>query len=214
MSTLKTPISIEVADANGLVRQQLERYVQSCFADVWGANIDDFMPWLMGLRDRDGVLDGVLGLRPVESGPLFLEQYLDEPVEVALARLSGEAVSRDSMVEVGNLASNQSGGARWLITALTAFLHAADREWVVFTGGPVLRNAFTRLGLPLILLGEADPARLQDGEEKWGSYYSQRPMVMAGRVADGYRQLSALLAAECALSLLWRAAGQSDFRGF
>ncbi len=211
---MKTPISIDVADRNGATRKALQEYVQTCFADAWGARVDDFLPWLIGLRDRDGMLDGVLGLRPVESGELFLEQYLNRPVERLVGELSGESVSRDRMVEVGNLASDQAGGSRWLITALTAFLHASGREWVVFTGGPVLRNAFRRLGIPLLVLGEADPGRLKDGEAKWGSYYSQRPMVMAGRVADGYRQLSALLAAECALSLLWRAAAQSDFRGF
>lgn len=47
---------------------------------------------------------------------------------------------------------------------------------------PRLIRIFTRLGLPLLALAKADPARLGEGASDWGSYYDTEPVVVAGRV--------------------------------
>ena len=84
--------------------------------------------------------------------PLFLERYLDEPIELAVARRSGRPVPREEIVEVGNLAAFGSASARLLIVALTDLLVAQGFRWVVFTGTPALLNSFQRLALePLAL---------------------------------------------------------------
>ncbi len=117
---------------------------------------------------------------------LFLETYLDTPIEQALALAFAPPVVR-SGVEVGNLAVVDRGGVRLLFSVLTAFLYAAKYEWVVFTVGPLVVNTFLRLGLPLTDLGPARPERLSASERlAWGSYYDQKPHVMAGRVAGKY----------------------------
>jgi hypothetical protein len=201
------PTRIELSSRDAERRVELERFVQGCFARTWGARVSEFMPLLAALRSDAGELVGVLGMRPAEEGPLFLEQYLDRPVEQQVAQVARVPVFRGRITEVGNLAAVAPGGGRWLITALTAYLHAAGREWVVFTGGPELRNAFHRLGLNPLVLGPADPARLGAAADDWGRYYEQQPMVMAGRVGEGFARLSALFSAECALNLLWRSAG-------
>ena len=110
-------------------------------------------------------------------------------------------------MEVGNLAVRSAGGGRWLITALTAFLHAKQMKWGVFTCGPQLRNAFSRLGIELFDLGEASLNCLSAAEAaRWGNYYDQRPRVVAARVQNSYEVLSALFEGECALNALWRCA--------
>jgi hypothetical protein len=49
---------------------------------------------------------------------------------------------------------------------------------------------FGRLGVNLIELAKADPARVADDGSDWGQYYELEPMVCAGLIADGQRQLS------------------------
>ncbi|MCU7923865.1 MAG: thermostable hemolysin [Candidatus Thiodiazotropha sp. (ex Dulcina madagascariensis)] len=111
------------------------------------------------------------------------------------------------LMEVGHLAVSTPGDGRWLITALTAYLSASRYEWVVFTIGPGLQNAFKRLGISLVDLGEADPSKLAESQRgEWGSYYEQRPRVMAGSIAEGHLALWQLCKREAALMNMWSAA--------
>ena len=82
----------------------------------------------------------VLGFRYADQAPLFLEHYLERPVEQLLAARLKRPVDRSRLVEVGNLAVTTAGGGRWLITALTAYLSATGSEWALFTIGPALVN--------------------------------------------------------------------------
>ena len=55
---------------------------------------------------------------------------------------------------------------------------------MVFTGGPTLRNAFVRLGVPLSQLADARIEDLpEDARTHWGTYYDSRPTVCAVEVA-------------------------------
>lgn len=199
---LEGPLAAERADAEGFVR--------AAFAAAYDAQVKHFLPTLMALRNDSGRLLAVLGLRETGAESLFLEQYLDRPVEQALSAAVACPVDRASLVEVGNFAVGAAGGGRWLITALTAYLYAAGRSWTVFTCGPELQNAFRRLGVELVDLGAADPGRLPaDERARWGSYYAQRPRVMAANVAQSHGVLSALFERECALNALWLGALQA-----
>jgi hypothetical protein len=52
----------------------------------------------------------------------------------------------------------------------------------VFTAVPVLRNAFTKMGLNPVLLSDAAKSRLPlEDQAEWGSYYAQKPQVMVIR---------------------------------
>jgi hypothetical protein len=206
--TVQVPTQIEIVSPQQPDRKELEQFVQTSFRQAWGAEVHEFMPSLLGLRNDLGELMGVLGLRSAEAEPLFLERYLDQPVEQLLAAKSGCHIARSEIVELGNLAVTRGGGRNWLITAMTAYLHAAGAGWVVFTAGPILRNAFRRLDLPLLELGPAPPERLGNEAVRWGRYYEQNPTVMAGRVAYGFERLNPRLSTECTLHSLWHAAGR------
>lgn len=185
-------------------RTLAEQFVRDAFGAAYAARIRHLMPTLMTLRHDNGRLLAVLGLREPHEGALYLEHYLDRPVEQVLSRAAGCPVDRDALVEVGNFAVGAAGGGRWLITALTAYLYSAQKSWAVFTCGPELQNAFRRLGIDLVELAPADPARLPGKERAdWGSYYDQGPKVMAASVAQSHRVLSALFERECALNALW-----------
>tara|TARA_R110000796_G_scaffold88164_6_gene189845 strand:+ start:44286 stop:44972 length:687 start_codon:yes stop_codon:yes gene_type:complete len=169
-------------------RASLEAFVHQRFADTYGAQVSHYMPQLLGAR-QNGVLQAVVGLRPADAEPLFLEQYLDMPACRQIQLRTGMPLQREGMVEVGNLAALAPGAARVLIIALTHYLAAQGFTWVVFTGTAMLLNSFQRLALSPVDLGVADPARLGEQQAEWGSYYATRPRVMAGYITEGLAQL-------------------------
>lgn len=184
---------LHLASPGSARRVALEQFVCQRFELQHGARIRHFMPCLFGLfglENQTGQLLGAVGVRSGNSGPLFLERYLDEPIQSAIgARLGNSVPGRGELVEVGNLAADSPGAARLLIVALTDLLVALGFRWVTFTGTPTLLNSFQRLGLTPIALGEADPTRMGDELADWGSYYDNRPLVMAGDIHGGHQRL-------------------------
>lgn len=166
-----------------------EAFIRERFAARYGARVRHFMPTLLQLEDDSGMRHGAVGVRSAALESLFLERYLDRPVETEIARQSGFSPARERIIEVGNLAARGDGHARLLIVALTALLVARGFDWVVFTGTLEVRNSFSRLDLGPFPLGEADPARMGDELADWGSYYDSHPMVMAGNIRRGHERL-------------------------
>lgn len=188
------PHRVTVLREVALGRREIERFIRLAFARAYGANIHHFMPWLLSLRADDGEPQAALGFRFATRGRLFLEQYFDAPIEATLAVTTHAPLTREGVVEVGNLAVARAGGARWLVAALTAYLYGANHAWAVFTAVPALVNAFARLGIALIPLAAANITRLPLAERAaWGSYYDTQPMVMAANVAQSFRALTAYL---------------------
>lgn len=188
------PSRVEMVRQDSPARPEVEGFIRASFAAAYGARLHHFLPDLMSVRDGRRALLAVLGLRPAESGALFLEQYLDARIEDALARALRRDVTRAGLVEVGNLAVAHSGGARWLIAALTAYLKGAGVDWAVFTAVPALRNAFVRMGIELTSLAPADPRRLGEAERaQWGRYYETGPVVMAASVHQAFDALTSFL---------------------
>jgi len=169
----------------GPERAALERYVDAGFHRKHGARIRSFLPVLLELRDRAGRLCAVAGYRPAAAGRLFLEQYLDEPVEAAIARGAGLAVERDAVVEVGNLSALNCRAARELAARLPALLDGAGYRWLTFTGTRVIRELLEGFEAPMLDLGAADHARLSSTDDDWGAYYESQPRVLAGYLPHG-----------------------------
>ena len=163
-------------------RAEIEQFISDVFYQAYGAKIRRFKPCLMSLRDRDNKLIAACGFRSAALEPLFLETYLDQPIEAVLSERAGFPVKRNDIVEVGNLSVTKPGMARCLISAIVTQLHATSKEWAVFTAVPVLRNAFIKMKLNPVILGDADKNRLSPEEQaEWGSYYAQKPQIMAIR---------------------------------
>lgn len=166
-------------------RAELERFIRQVFHRAYGASIRQFMPQLMSLRDAGGRLLAVCGLRNAASGRLFLETYLDAPVENVISERTRDEVLRGDIVEIGNLAVAEPGIAPHLLASVSGYLHGTDTRWAVFTAIPVLRNSLARLNMPLEVLADASLQRIVPAERpEWGSYYDKNPQVMAVRRAS------------------------------
>jgi hypothetical protein len=147
------------------------------------------MPELFGLDDADGTLCAVAGVRRAAQGALFLERYLDEPIEPLISAAADRPVDRTGIVEVGNLAACDTGSARLSIIAITYLLAMGGLEWVAFTGNIGLVNSFHRLGLNPVTLCPADPQRLGEERYLWGRYYDSQPWVHFGNIRAGFIHL-------------------------
>lgn len=172
-------------------RQEAEAFIRDVFARHYGARVNAFAPNLV-LFEQDDRLVAATGWRAAADEPLFLERYLDQPIETAMARVAGTPVARERIVEVGNLAAEKAGSSLHVILTLARHLDRLGYEWVVFTATRELVGIFSRLGLPLLALAPADPARLGAEAADWGSYYDAGPVVVAGRIRLGLERTGKL----------------------
>jgi hypothetical protein len=165
-------------------RKETEAFISAVFAKHYGADVSAFAPNLLLLEQHDRII-AATGWRAACDESLFLERYLDLPIEQAMAQLADQPVARERIVEVGNLAAEKAGSSLHIILALARHLDRLGYEWVVFTATQELIGIFSRLGLPLLALAPADPARIGDEAKHWGSYYDTGPIIVAGRIRLG-----------------------------
>ncbi|MFZ1873961.1 MAG: thermostable hemolysin [Chania sp.] len=168
----------------------LQSYIQNEYGREFNATIPHFLPYLLGMYRADGVLVGACGLGRADLGPLYLERYLDAPIEEVIATHTGEAVSRSRLVEIGNFACSEAGNARIMFAAICQLLCDNQLDYVVFTGTKKLRNIFHRLHLNPVELAPALPERVGEEVNDWGKYYQQQPCVMMGELKQGRHVLS------------------------
>lgn len=171
-------------------RASLERYIAGRYARRYGARLTDFTPWLLSAA-RAGAPGAVLGLRPALAEPLFLERYLDRPVEQQLAARLRRPVDRSGIVEIGNLAASEPAARRLLFAALVELLAGSGHQWLVCTATARVRCLIRTMGLPLLTLAAADPQRLGAERGQWGGYYQGDPRVVAGEIATARAAISA-----------------------
>lgn len=165
-------------------RQEAEHFIRDVFTRRYDARVTTFAPNLILLEQAERVI-AAAGWRAASGETLFLERYLDHPIERAMAELADQPVRRERIVEVGNLAADKNGASVHVILNLATFLDRLGYEWVVFTATRELIGIFARLGLPLLALAPADPARLGGEAADWGRYYETQPIVVAGKIRLG-----------------------------
>jgi len=136
-----------------------------------------------------GRVCAALGYRRADREPLFLEAYLDAPVEQVLTQQLARPVSRADLVEIGNLASCNATAMIGL-WARTANDLGNDAQIAVAVLTAPLRKMFQRLGVSLVEMAPADSARLAPDGSEWGRYYDLNPIVCAGFIADGQERLA------------------------
>jgi hypothetical protein len=183
---------LKLIEHNAGNSEMVEKFIRDRFFEDYRAKLTNLMPRLFSVSDASQRMVAAFGLREAASSRLFMECYLDEPIEDRIGRLVARKVSREHIIEVGNLAA-LPGGARSMIALLTRHLYELGFEWVTFTGVAVVRAAFLRLGLNPLVIAQATPDRLSATERlAWGRYFEGRPIVMAGHIPNGHSTLCRL----------------------
>jgi len=189
----RPPLTLGIAGPNSPHRRLLESCIAKSFDVAYGAQMRQFMPYLLNLRfaDQPGA---VVGIRRAADCPLFLEQYLAAPVEQETSRLFRAPVDRRQIVEIGNLAASVPGSAEKLFAALARVLQRAGFRWVACTATPQVETLLARLQFPSQTICLARPTALGATAGEWGTYYAAKPRVIVGDVriaasrlaGDGY----------------------------
>ncbi|GAB3244749.1 thermostable hemolysin [Chitinimonas naiadis] len=165
-------------------------FVETRYRTVHAAQSIRLLPAQFTVRDANDHLLATAGFQCAGGTALFLEHYLDLPVEQSVADSLRRPVARDEIVEIGNLAA-VGGHTHTLILAMMRYLATSNCRYVVFTLTSPVRATFRRMGLPLTALTAATPDRVPQ-PEVWGAYYAKHPLVMVGEIAAGFAALASL----------------------
>lgn len=168
-----------LAEPGDARRARLERFVADVYAHAYHADVDEFPPLLAGITDPNDATVGVIGARPAADGPLFLEQYLDAPIECYVSAGLAIPTPRARIAEVGSLASTTPGFGKALMSSLAKYLDGAGFDVVVFTATRQLRNSIRKWNATTFDFGPANGDRLGHDRERWGAYYDTDPHVLA-----------------------------------
>lgn len=175
-------ITATTVNKNHPDRAEVEIFIHDVFERAYNADITLFMPNLVALRDCDGILMAAFGWKKAINGPLFLEQYLDEPIESLISKRLDKHITRDQITKIGNLAVANPRNAGVLIAHVIQHSLDIGIEWCVATAHHSLQNGLIKGGRDVYPLFPADKSRLSLEEQaKWGSYYQHQPQVIAIR---------------------------------
>lgn len=183
-----------IIDAVHPQRDAAEALIEDVYQRAYGGAVVRHFPHLIAICNVEESVVAAAGFRWAHREPLFLEQYLAEPIESALFPL-GQSVRRDKIVEIGSLATDGGGSSAALFAALAAHLTAQGASFAVATATRRLRRLFGLVGFETRRIAAADPTRLVDGGRSWGRYYEHDPVVVGGAVGVCSAQLTRRLGA-------------------
>lgn len=167
------------------------QFVGRRYRDAFGARLaPNFSAYLTCETGREST--AALGYARAGAAPLFLEAYLDDPVEALVSAAYARPVARSRIIELGNFAAINPLAMVCLWGAAANDL-AARGDIAVATMTGSLRGMFRRIGVPIVELARARPDRLGKAAADWGSYFDQDPVVCAGAISDGQRALNRFL---------------------
>ena len=175
-------IQVATSYTDSADRVEVEQFVHGVFAKTYDAHITQFMPELVTLRDENNTLVAAFGMRKAESSVLFLERYLDVPIETLLSHRFNRKITRNQITEIGNLAVANPRNAGILIAHVIQHSLDIGVEWCAATAHHSLQNGLIKGGRDVYALQAADKSRLSCHEQNtWGRYYDNGPQVIAIR---------------------------------
>ena len=180
---LKQRGSFSIVGPNSSDRAYLETRIRSGFGTHFGACIEGFMPRFALYKTMLGS-SGVIGVRGAGEDRLFLERYLNHPVERVIAEAAGSDVPRERIAEVGQFVTDDREVVAPFFRDLVPFLKAEGYDWVCFTGTRRIRAILDRVGFHGLPIATADKSRVADDTSDWGNYYDHQPVVIAGKLDD------------------------------
>ncbi len=161
------------------------------YREAFGANLSPSFDAHISCRNEQEST-AALGYARAGIDPLFLEAYLDQPIETMVSAAFSHAVARSQIIEIGNFAAI-SPQAMILLWGAAANDLSAIGEIAVATLTRPLRQMFRRIGVPIVEIAEARRERLGQSGADWGAYFDQDPRVCTGVIADGQHAINAFL---------------------
>lgn len=156
--------------------RRIGRRTRAAYRCAFGANIEPVFDRYLELGIPPATL--TLGFSTASDAPLFLEQYIDKPVQQVLAQRTRRPVDRRRIIELGHLVGDGDNQLRRLIPALACWTDQQAAHFVVIVLTDRIAQRLTELGVRLMHLADARAERVAD-HLRWGRYYLHRPAVYA-----------------------------------
>jgi len=182
------PAALRLIQTGHPQRSSLEGFIQQGFAERYQAQVQRFMPYLLGVGTSDS-WQAVLGVRFAATEPLFTEHYLSQPVEQLLCE-RGFSASRQDIAEIGHLLAVNRQALMQLFVLMAQGLHQLGSKYLVFAATREVQLLLRRHGIELTELLLADPSCLGEQANAWGSYYQTQPMVCVLQLAQVAERLA------------------------
>lgn len=170
-------------------RHTLEQFIAEGFSRHYQANVQHFMPHLLGVLLSEQ-WQAVLGIRFATEGRLFTEQYLTLNAEQALQQQNIKC-QRADIAEIGHLYAQSRSALMQLFVLMVQALHQLDVKQLLFSATSDLKRLLRRHGISLLELASANPECLGDKAKDWGSYYQSQPDVCVLSVTQAAQRIQA-----------------------
>lgn len=131
-----------------------------------------------------GVITAVAGIRAASGSKLFLEQYLDAPVEEVVSSVQGKTIARRQLVELGAFTALDRTWALALMNELPALLARRQFTHLVCTANRSIRLCLRVQGIHARVIASASQDLLTKQDENWGKYYQHDPLVLMGSIRE------------------------------
>ena len=172
--------TIELYSQTNPQRRKVEDYIAKQYKNIYEADIQEFLPNLMTFQCKNTV-SAAVGFKCAASNPLFVEQYLDSSVEIAMSNLVQQDIKRHSIIEIGNLAATWKGTSQLVLAILPIILERAGYKWAIFTATSQVDKLLRKIQINMTTLCDADISRVNNHDNIWGTYYKQSsPHVVFG----------------------------------
>ncbi|AQP98694.1 thermostable hemolysin [Pseudoalteromonas aliena] len=169
------------AGLNDEHRKALEDTVKEGFLVAYNATLTSFMPLLSQYTTCEGKC--TLGLRQATE-PLFIEQYLAEPIEHFLP----EHTLRDKIFELGNLCSTHRKATLGHFIVVNEALQSVGAKYLVFCATKKVRALLRLLGVNCTEIAVAN-SFVVEHPLNWGSYYANQPTVCVVSLEQAHQQV-------------------------
>lgn len=182
-------LSVVLTDITSSQRDNVEAYIAKQFYKNHAADVNSFLPFLIS-AETEKKITSVIGFSLAEMAtPMFLEQYLDDKAESVISRLIDHDVGRNKIAEIGNLTSSYPGSSQMLFILIISILHKLEIDWALFTATKQVQSMISRLGIECLGICKARSENLLADSGTWGSYYKNKPKVIAGDIKKAFSLL-------------------------
>ena len=183
-------LSVRLSGIHSAQREKVEAYISNQFYKNHQAVVSNFLPFLLSAETTKNITSAI-GFRLADSEQaLFLEQYMDAGADTVIGQLLNSHVARNKVAEIGNLTSSYPGSSQMLFVLIVSILHKLDIEWALFTATDQVQSMIAALSIECKEICEARVEQLSYSADCWGSYYSNKPKVIAGNIAEAYQTLT------------------------
>lgn len=174
---------IEIIEKHDSRQNEAKAFIKNIYKAHFGAKIQIDMPRLVVCTENHNII-GAMGLRSAQNHSLYLEQYLDHPIETYLSPMMGSPVDRNTIVEIGHLCVAKHGMGKKIIGMFIQTLLECQYSWGVVSATKPLARVFDSMKIQTIELAKCDPKRLINNSNDWGNYYEFSPRVLAGNLSQ------------------------------